>query len=96
MKSTMKIEKIVSFDTAGYRYYEECNGKNNTIRLLSSEEYSELTRCSFIRIDNPDTGEWFTRKITNIENVTAFIRPDYPGVVAIITWEHLPGQEAEQ
>jgi hypothetical protein len=65
---------------------EKSGSKNNTVRIVSVEEFGKLTSSFYktqkINITNTETGEWFRRNITDITSLGSFLDQR----IIVISW----------
>jgi hypothetical protein len=83
----MKIEgNVVYFKSVPAMYVKERDGlKNNTVRVVSTEEFEKLMsvhRVEKIHITNTETGDWFRRDITDTTPLGSFLHQQ----IIVISW----------
>lgn len=82
----MKIKNgVVCFKSYNRMFLKEKSGrKNNTVRILSANEYSALqgTTISEIEIINADTGEVILRQLSDISDIGSLLG----SYVVVFTW----------
>jgi hypothetical protein len=73
----MKVDcGVVHFKSTFKMFIKEKNGwKNNTVRLLNSEEYEKVLLCHSdeIMIENSETGEIIMRRLTDVTEIGSIL-----------------------
>lgn len=90
----MKIEgNVAYFKSIPPLFVKEKSGlKNNTVRIVSTEEFGKLMRfhrVEKIHITNTETGDWFRRDITDITSLGSFLHQQ----IIVISWNEMENEK---